>query len=272
MAKLNPFSVAQKRAALIEEKKNAEAKKRPAEEGGTESKKSGKRARIAALKAAESKRAAAKTQAEAKRKGKKEAAKEASLAAREVPRCDEEFVVVEREDLPAHVELPREILDISASASAGVSAGGDDAVGADGGAAEETVPDEPVLDEGAVQEPPTEMDSPSLVESEATAIIEESSLAMPSLPLSEVAPAPAPACCSISIPGGAEDQEVEDVIILGSDTESEAEGSNIILVEEPASPVDESAPCAVEAELAPAAEEAMDCCSPVAEEEAPAIE
>jgi len=62
------------------------------------------------------------------------------------------------------------------------------------------------------------------------------------------------------------------VIILGSDTESEAEGSNIILVEEPASPVDESAPCAVEAELAPAAEEAMDCCSPVAEEEAPAIE
>ena len=50
MAKLNPFSVAQKRAALMEEKKNIVLKeKRPAEEGA-ESKKSGKRARVAALK------------------------------------------------------------------------------------------------------------------------------------------------------------------------------------------------------------------------------
>ena len=53
MAKLNPFSVAQKRAALMEEKKNIVLKeKRPAEEGA-ESKKSGKRARMAALKVEE---------------------------------------------------------------------------------------------------------------------------------------------------------------------------------------------------------------------------
>jgi len=265
MAKLNPFSVAQKRAALMEEKKNIVLKeKRPAEEGA-ESKKSGKRARMAALKEADQKRASAKSAAAAKRQGKKDeaqAAKEAALAAREVPRCDEEFVVVEKEELPAHVELPREILDLAATSTSAGASGGDAAEGAASvSAEEETVPEEPSLDEGAVQEPPMETDSTSVVESEATAIMQESNLPVPPTPppVDE-----APIACSISTAAEApviiieeeapeapviiiEEAADPNVLVIEEDTESEDEEPSIILVEAPAAEVDAAPEPAVEA-------------------------
>jgi len=128
MAKLNPFAIAEKRAAQRVENANIAAKeaKRPADDAAN-SNKSGKRARVAALKEAEAKRLAIKQQAEAKRRSEKESAKASKEAAaaeqatktkakkatpKSAPaaKCGNDFVVVEKAGLPAHEELPKEIL------------------------------------------------------------------------------------------------------------------------------------------------------------------
>jgi len=116
MAKLNPFAIAEKRAAQRVESANIAAKeaKRPADDAAN-SNKSGKRARVAALKEAEAKRLAIKQQAEAKRRSAKESAKlskESTATSKSAPaaKCGDDFVVVEKAGLPAHEELPKEIL------------------------------------------------------------------------------------------------------------------------------------------------------------------